>query len=111
MHPGYDKKVSATEYTEKNMKWCCLNKLQFARRIILVSLLCVLCGRSFAQDFKSVHPGLEYTHVDHKIGDDPVKINLLRLDPKKVRLDVYHAMDAAIGTETTSSIATRKGAI
>ncbi|MEJ7848773.1 MAG: phosphodiester glycosidase family protein [Pyrinomonadaceae bacterium] len=64
-----------------------------------------------AQDFKAVHDGVEYAEVTRKLGDDPVKINLLRLDLKKVRLDVHHALDAAIGTETTSSIATRKGAV
>ncbi|HMQ04475.1 MAG TPA: phosphodiester glycosidase family protein [Pyrinomonadaceae bacterium] len=49
--------------------------------------------------------------MDHKIREDPVNINLLRLDLKKVRLDVHHALDKAIGLETTSSIATRKGAV
>ena len=38
-------------------------------------------------------------------------MNLLRLDLKKVRLDVVHAMDAAIGTETVSSMATRYNAV
>ncbi|MCC7308549.1 MAG: phosphodiester glycosidase family protein [Acidobacteria bacterium] len=64
-----------------------------------------------AQDFRTVHDGVEYAQVIRKLGSDPVKINLLRLDLKKVRLDVHHAMDAAIGTEKTSSIATRHGAI
>ena len=73
--------------------------------------LCVLCGYSFAQDFKKVHDGVEYAQVQYKIGEDPLKINLLRLDLKKVRLDVHHALDKAIGLETTSSIATRKNAV
>ncbi|MGD9563158.1 MAG: phosphodiester glycosidase family protein [Pyrinomonadaceae bacterium] len=64
-----------------------------------------------AQDFKAVHDGVEYARIEHKLGGDPVKINLLRLDLTKVRLDVHHAMDAAIGTEKTSSIATRHGAV
>ena len=38
-------------------------------------------------------------------------MNMLRLDLTKVRLDVVHAMDAAIGTERTSSIAIRHGAV
>jgi exopolysaccharide biosynthesis protein len=80
--------------------------------VILLCLLCVLGGGSTAQDFKkTVHPGVEYAQIDHKIGNDPVKINLLRLDLTKVRLDVHHALDAAIGTEKTSSIATRHGAV
>ncbi len=81
---------------------------------LLVSFLCVVVVLSVsisAQDFKTVHNGVEYAEVTRKLGEDPVKINLLRLDLKKVRLDVHHAMDAAIGTEKTSSIATRHGAV
>lgn len=80
-------------------------------RVCFLLTLCALCGQSTAQDFKTVHDGIEYAEVTRKIGDDPVKLHLLRLDLKKVRLDVHHAMDAAIGTEKTSSIATRHGAI
>src|SRR6188472_154050 len=69
--------------------------------------ICALSGNSTGQEFKSIHPGVEFARVEHKIGTDPVKINLLRLDLLKVRLDVHHALDAAIGTEKTSSIATR----
>ena len=86
----------------------------FALLRIRVSFFCVLgalCVSIHAQDFKTVHDGIEYAEVAYKIGDDPVKINLLRLDLTKVRLDVHHAMDAAIGTEKTSSIATRHGAV
>jgi exopolysaccharide biosynthesis protein len=79
--------------------------------VFTLCVLCALCGYSPAQDFKQLHPGVEYAQVDHKIGSDPVKINLLRLDLKKVRLDVHHALDKAIGLETTSSIATRKNAV
>src|SRR5690606_35800049 len=65
----------------------------------------------FAQEFKTVHPGVEYAEVTRKLGGQPVKINLLRLDLKKVRLDVRHALDSAIGTEKTSSIAIRHNAV
>jgi len=88
--------------------------ITFARVSLLVFTLCVLCGlcvKTNAQTFTQVHPGVEHAQVEHKLGSDPVKINLLRLDLKKVRLDVHHALDKAIGLETTSSIATRKGAI
>ncbi len=88
-----------------------VSKSKFVGAPILISLLCVLCGESSAQDFKTVHDGVEYAQVEHKLGSDPVRINLLRLDLTKVRLDVHHAMDAAIGTEKTSSIATRHGAV
>ncbi len=81
---------------------------------MLISFLCVLCLYVVdltAQDFKQLHPGVEYAQVEQKLGTDPVKINLLRLDLKKVRLDVHHALDKASGLETTSSIANRKGAV
>ena len=78
---------------------------------ILVFLLCVLGGKTPAQEFKTVHPGIEYAHVDRKLGNDPVKINLLRLHLKKVRLDVHHAFDKAIGVEPTSVIAADHNAI
>ena len=76
----------------------------------------VLCVLSFyvvtisAQDWRDVADGVEYAEVRREVSGKDVNINLLRLDLKKVRLDVHHAMDAAIGTEKTSSIATRHGA-
>jgi exopolysaccharide biosynthesis protein len=76
----------------------------------LLCVLCVLCGVSNAQTFTTVAPGVEYAEVTRTIDYSPVHMNLLRLDLKKVRLDVVHAMDAAIGLEKTSSIATRHGA-
>lgn len=82
-------------------------KIKFAQIALLVSLL---CGQSVAQDFKPLKDGIEYAEVTREISGLNVNMNLLRLDLKKVRLDVHHAMDAAIGTEKTSSIATRHGA-
>jgi exopolysaccharide biosynthesis protein len=64
-----------------------------------------------AQDFKVVRDGIEYTEMTRTIDNQPVRMNLLRLDLTKVRLDVVHAMDAVIGTETVSSIAKRRSAI
>ncbi len=84
---------------------------KFVQFELLILTLCVLCGEMPAQDFKQVHPGVEHAHVDHKTGEDPVKINILRLDLSKVRLDVHHALDKAIGLETTSSLAARKNAL
>jgi exopolysaccharide biosynthesis protein len=78
--------------------------------VVALVILCVLCGHSLAQEFRSVKDGIEYAEVTRQISGKAVKINLLRLDLKKVRLDVHHAMDAAIGTEKTSSIAIRHGA-
>src|SRR5580765_6276954 len=78
---------------------------------LLLCVLCALCVSSSAQEWKSVHDGVEYAQVEKEISGLKVKMNLLRLDLTKVRLDVHHAMDAAIGTEKTSSIATRHGAV
>jgi exopolysaccharide biosynthesis protein len=63
-----------------------------------------------AQDFKTMQDGIEYAEITRAIEKLPVKMNLLRLDLTKVRLDVVHAMDAAIGVEKTSSIAIRHSA-
>ncbi len=82
--------------------------LRIGLSVFTAILISVLSGS--AQDFGAVHEGVEYAQVEHKIGGDSVKINLLRLDLGKVRIDVHHAMDAAIGTEKTSSIAERHGA-
>lgn len=85
--------------------------MQKYKPFLLILFILSIPINFFSQDFKTVHDGVEYAEVTRKLGDDPVKINLLRLDLKKVRLDVHHALDAAIGTETTSSIAKRKGAV
>jgi exopolysaccharide biosynthesis protein len=66
---------------------------------------------SHAQDYKAVRDGIEYAEVEREFSGKPVNINLLRLDLKKVRLDVQRANDRAIGTETTSSIAKRHRAV
>jgi len=90
-----------------------IDKVEFVSFRKLVLILCVLCGLCVeisAQEFKTLKPGIEYAEVTKDIGGLKVNMNLLRLDLTKVRLDVHHAMDAAIGTEKTSSIATRHGA-
>jgi hypothetical protein len=75
--------------------------------VLLILFVPVLIS---AQDFKIVQDGIEYAEYEKQIDNVPVRMNLLRLDLTKVRLDVVHAMDAAIGTEKTSSIAARHGA-
>ena len=81
--------------------------------VFIGAYLCLvfLCLSINAQEFKTIQDGIEYAEMTREIDKTPVKMNLLRLDLTKVRLDVVHAMDAAIGTETVSSIATRHGAI
>lgn len=69
-----------------------------------------------AQDFRQIQDGIEYANFNRQVKINeketaPVVVNALRLDLSKVRLDVVHAMDAAIGVEKTSSIAARHGAI
>lgn len=83
------------------------------KRFLIYSLcvLCVLCGSNPAQDFKLVREGVEHAQVVREFSGKPVSINLLRLDLKKVRLDVQRANDQTIGTEKTSSIATRHRAV
>lgn len=84
--------------------------MKFTKVVLLLFLLCVLCGQLTAQEWKTLKDGIEYAEVTKEISGLKVNMNLLRLDLRKVRLDVNHAMDAAIGTEKTSSIATRHGA-
>ena len=66
--------------------------------------------------WRSVAPGVEHATLQRTAdaGGQPIgpfAINALRLDLAQVRLDVVHAMDEAVGLETTSSIAERLGAI
>ena len=86
-------------------------KRWFAKLLFSVSLIAATCLPSLAQDWRTVHDGMEYAEVTRTIDNQPVRMNLLRLDLKKVRLNVVHAMDAAIGTETVSSMSTRHGAV
>ena len=86
-------------------------KVMFSKLISVAADVLIIIGQSAAQDFKHAHDGVEYARVEHKIGEDPVKIDLLRLDLKKVRIDVKMANDTVIGTETTSSIAKRHNAV
>jgi len=69
-----------------------------------------LCFSISAHDFKTINDGIEYAEIKRGTETEPIKVNLLRLDLTKVRLDVVHALDAAIGLETVSSMATRHGA-
>lgn len=90
-------------------------KLQ-SRRVLqlffLLSASLCLCGENvFAQVFKQVADGIEYAEMMRGTAEQPIRLNLLRLDLTKIRLDVVHALDAAIGLEKTSSIAKRHGAM
>lgn len=70
----------------------------------------VLCSSAHAQDFKKVRDGVEFADAAKEIAGKNVNLKLLRLDLRKVRLDVHHAgVNAVLGTETTSEIAKRHG--
>ena len=79
--------------------------------LLIFALALTFAEAVSAQDYKEVHPGVEYAQVSRVIDGKNVNFNLLRLDLNKVRLDVVHAMDSAIGTETTSSLAKRHNAV
>lgn len=77
--------------------------------------LIALCFSIAAQDFQKIRDGIEHAKITRQMKsadgkDENVVFNLLRLDLTKVRLDVVHAMDAAVGLERTSSIAAGHGA-
>jgi hypothetical protein len=83
----------------------------FQIKLILLTFVYVSSTANlFAQDFKTIQSGVEYAEMTRGTKEEPVRINLLKLDLSKVRLDVVHALDAAIGLEKTSSIASRYGA-
>jgi exopolysaccharide biosynthesis protein len=84
----------------------------FVVRVLRASLVLFgLVAVSSAQDFKSVKPGVEYAEVTTEIAGQQVKMNILRLDLGKVRLDVVHAGSGIVGTEKTSVIASKYGAV
>lgn len=71
----------------------------------------VLHIQSHGQQWKTIASGVEHAEVRREFSGKAVDIDLLRLDLRRVRIDVKHANDNAIGTETTSSIAKRSNAI
>jgi exopolysaccharide biosynthesis protein len=75
-----------------------------------------LCLSLPAQEFTKIAEGVEHARIIRQVKsaegkEQKATVNLLRLDLTKVRLDVIHALDAAIGLEKTSSIAARYGAV
>jgi hypothetical protein len=90
-------------------------------RLSLVFFLFIGIGASLpAQSsdiaWRTIAPGVEHVQIVRKADDSgaaagPWTINALRIDLAQVRLDVVHALDAAVGLETVSSMAQRRGAI
>ncbi len=70
-----------------------------------------------AQDFRILSDGVEYAQLTRQVGSHdttaplPCVVNLLRIDGTKAALQLVHSMDAAIGVETTSSLAKRYNAL
>jgi hypothetical protein len=62
-------------------------------------------------DWQTVAPGVEHARIVRKAADEQWTINALRIDLAQVRLDVVHALDAAVGLETVSSMAERRVAL
>lgn len=63
-----------------------------------------------------IAPGVEHLQITRGYKSDkgptgPWFINMLRIDLRKARLRMVHAMDEAVGLETVSSLATRYGAL
>jgi hypothetical protein len=91
-----------------------------SKRFLTVLALLFVCARPIAQteapSWRTVAPGVEHAKfVRGGVGPEgatgPWPINLLRIDPSMVALDIIHAMDEGVGLETVSSIADRTGAI
>jgi exopolysaccharide biosynthesis protein len=69
-----------------------------------------------AQKSEFIAPGVEHIQLTRGYKSEaettgPWFINILRIDPGKARLRMVHAMDAAVGLETVSSLAARHGAL
>ena len=69
-----------------------------------------------SQQFQTVAAGVEYLQItrgesslDETSG--PWLINILRVDPSRASLQVFHALDEGVGLETTSSLAARHKAV
>jgi phosphodiester glycosidase len=63
-------------------------------------------------DWRTIAPGVEHAEIRRNgANGDLWAINALRVDLAQVRLDVVHALDAAVGLETVSSIAQRRDAV
>ena len=98
--------------------------LQNARHAISVWLLVAVLSASssfaeltFAQNsarqyisslsFTEIAPGIEHAQLASGSTDEPLRINVLRVNLKRTRLKVVRALDQGLGMETVSSLATR----
>ena len=92
--------------------------------VLAIALCCLLAagisapaaGSPDARKSERVAPGVEHIEIrrgefGRGLGPDRWVINVLVCDPAKVRLALGRARDRGVGTETTSSIARRRGAL
>lgn len=89
--------------------------------VLGICALLIAASPSYSQGqpdarWELVAPGIEHTKLNRGSKSDkepagPLVINMLRIDLSKARLQMVHAMDAAVGLETVSSISTRYGAL
>ena len=57
--------------------------------------------------FTEVSPGIEHSQVTTGSDEEPLCINVLRVDLRRTRLKVVRALDQGLGVETVSSLAAR----
>ena len=84
--------------------------------VVASGLAAPTAGPADARRTDKVAPGVEHIEIrrgdfGRGIGPDRWVINVLVCDPGKVRLALGRARDRGVGTETTSSIARRRGAL
>lgn len=81
------------------------------RFTVFTFLVFTAFSSTHGQEFTKTAEGVEYAEFFRQTDAGPIRGNFIKLDPRKIRLEVIHAMDSAIGVEKTSSIAARHGAI
>ncbi len=85
--------------------------------LVLAALAAALAaGSPDARRTQQVAPGVEHVEIrrgdfGRGLGPDRWVINVLVCDPAKVRIGLGRARDQGVGTETTSAMARRRGAV
>ena len=112
------------------IRWSARDRNQTVKQSIVTALLAI-SSLAFAAGFRAqgqtaqstpapksefIAPGIEHLQITRGYKSDkeitgPWFINMLRIDLRKARLRMVHAMDEAVGLETVSSLATRYGAL
>ena len=57
--------------------------------------------------FTEIGPGIEHGQVESGSTQEPLRINVLRVDLKRTRIKLVRALDQGLGVETVSSLAKR----